>query len=175
MRLITRMVHPDVKTVTGTILTRRAARGIVLRERSILLLFTERYNDFSFPGGGVAEGEDLVDGPKRELEEETGASNVRVQRNFGYIEELRPHWQPGFDLMAMTSHFYFCDVDPDLRAPQMEDYEKANGMRPLWVDLDEAIAHNRGVMQRCEVSMGLSIQRETYLLEELASDLAKVA
>lgn len=98
-----------------------------------------------------------------------------VQVTSCYIEELRPHWQPGFDLMAMTSHFYFCDVDPDLRAPQMEDYEKANGMRPLWVDLDEAIAHNRGVMQRREVSMGLSIQRETYLLVELASDLAKAA
>lgn len=176
MRLITRLVHPDVKATTGTVLTRRAARGIVLRERSILLLFTERYNDFSFPGGGgVAEGEELVDGLKRELEEETGASNVRVQRDYGYIEELRPHWQPDFDLMAMTSHFYFCDVDPDLSAPQMEEYEKANGMRPLWVDLDEAIAHNRGVMQRREVSMGLSIQRETYLLEELASDLAKAA
>lgn len=92
--------------MTGSIFTRRAARGIVFRKTSILLLFTERYNDFSFPGGGVAEGEDLIDGLRRELEEETVASNVRVRRNYGYIEELRPHWQPGFDLMNMTSHFF---------------------------------------------------------------------
>lgn len=78
MRLIKKLVHPDVKTTTGAILTRRAARGIVLREKSILLLFTERYNDFSFPGGGVADGENLIDGLCRELEEETGARNVRV-------------------------------------------------------------------------------------------------
>lgn len=175
MRLIKKIIHPDVKAVMGAILVRRAARGIVLRNRSILLLFTERYNDFSFPGGGVTEGEDLIDGLRREMEEETGASNVCVQRNFGYIEELRPHWKPGFDLMHMTSHFFFCDIDPELRAPNMEDYETANGMRPVWVDLDEAIVHNRGVIQRREATMGLSIQRETFMLEELANHLAKAA
>ena len=175
MRLIKKLVHPDVKSATGAILTRRAARGIVMRERSILLLFTERYNDFSFPGGGIAEGEDLIDGLRRELEEETGASNVRVQRDYGYIEELRPHWQPGFALMNMTSHFFFCDIDPELRATQMEDYETANGMRPIWVDIDEAITHNRGVMLRREASMGLSIQRETFMLTEIVNDLAKAA
>ncbi|MFN3664032.1 NUDIX domain-containing protein [Yoonia sp.] len=175
MRLIKKLVHPDVKSVTGATLTRRAARGIVMRDRSILLLFTERYNDFSFPGGGVAEGENLIEGLYRELEEETGARNVRVQRDYGYVEELRPHWQPGFDLMQMTSHFYVCDIDPALQATKMEHYETANGMRPIWVDLDEAIAHNRAVVQRREASMGLSILRETFMLEHVADDLAKAA
>lgn len=175
MRLIKKLVHPDVAAMTGVILTRRAARGIVLRDASVLLLFTERYNDFSFPGGGVDEGEDLIDGLRRELEEETGACNVRVGRDFGYIEELRPHRRSGFELMHMTSHFFFCDIDPELRAPKMEAYETANGMRPVWVNLDEALAHNRGVMQRMEATMGLSIQRETFMLEELANDLSKAA
>jgi ADP-ribose pyrophosphatase YjhB (NUDIX family) len=173
MRLIKKLVHQDVTALTSTILTRRAARGIVVRDRSILLLFTERYNDFSFPGGGVADGEDLIDGLKRELEEETGASNVRVHRNFGYVEDVRPHWKPGFDLMHMTSHFFFCDIDPELRATRMEDHETANGMRPVWVELSDAIAHNRAVMLRREATMGLSIQRETFMLEELADDLSK--
>ncbi len=43
-------------------------------------------------------------------------------------------------------------------------------MRPVWVGLDDAIAHNRAVMQRQETSMGLSIQRETFMLEKLASE-----
>ncbi|MFN3931022.1 MAG: NUDIX domain-containing protein [Brevundimonas sp.] len=175
MRLIKKLVHPDAEALTGATLTRRAARGIVMRETLILLLFTERYNDFSFPGGGVAEGEDLIDGLRRELEEETGASNVRVQRDYGYVEELRPHRRSGFDLMHMTSHFFLCDIDPELRATRMEAYETANGMRPVWVELDEALAHNRGVMERLEATMGLSIQRETFMLEELANDLARAA
>lgn len=48
-------------------------------------------------------------------------------------------------------------------------------MRPVWVDIEAAIAHNRGVMQRLEATMGLSIQRETFMLEELLDDLAKAA
>jgi ADP-ribose pyrophosphatase YjhB (NUDIX family) len=174
MKLIKKLTHPDVKARTGNILTRQAARGIVLRDASILLLFTERYNDFSFPGGGVAVGEDLTDGLRRELEEETGASNVRVQSNYGYIEELRPHWKAGYDLMHMTSHFFVCEIDPELRATKMEDYELANGMRPVWVNLHEALAHNRAVMHRQETTMGQSIQRETFMLERMADELAAV-
>jgi hypothetical protein len=43
----------------------------------------------------------------------------------------------------------------------MKSNEIANGMRPVWVDLHESIAHNQTVMQRQESSMGQSIQRET--------------
>ena len=172
MRLIKKLIHPDIKSLTGNnILTRQAARGIVLRETSVLLLFTERYNDFSFPGGGIVPGEDLIEGLQRELEEETGASNVRVERNYGYIEELRPHWKVGFDLMHMTSHFFVCKIDPELRATKMEGYELANGMRPVWVNLHEALAHNRAVMQRQETTMGQSIQRETFMLGRLVDEL----
>lgn len=175
MRLIKKLIHADLHDLTGSILVRRAARGIVMRDTSILLLFTERYNDFSFPGGGIAEGEDMVDALRRELEEETGARNVCVQRDYGYIEELRPHGRAGFDLMHMTSHFFVCDIDHDLGSTKMEHYETANGMRPVWVEIGEALQHNLGVMQRGETTMGMSIQRETFMLQELMNDLAVTA
>ncbi len=170
MKLIKQLVHPEVKSFDGNILKRQAARGIVLRQQSILLLFTERYNDFSFPGGGLGPGEEPEVGLQRELEEETGARNVRVHSHAGFIEEYRPHKRAGFDLMHMISHFFVCDVDPELQATRMESHEVANGMRPLWVDLHEAIAHNRSVMQRQEKSMGMSIQRETFMLEKVAAE-----
>jgi 8-oxo-dGTP pyrophosphatase MutT (NUDIX family) len=171
MRLITRLIHPALKTVEGNVLRRQAARGIVLRDQAILLLFTERYNDFSFPGGGIDAGEDLVVGLRRELEEETGAANIRVIGHYGYLEEFRPHWKPDFDLMHMTSHFFTCDVDMKLGEARMEHYERDNGMRPVWVDLREAIAHNRAVIRRQEQSMGLSIHRETFMLEKVSEEL----
>lgn len=171
MRLITRLVHPALQTLDGRILHRQAARAIVLKAQSILLLFTERYNDFSFPGGGLDAGEDLVAGLHRELGEETGATNIRVIEHFGIVEEFRPHWKPDFDLMHMTSHYYTCDVDLALGETRMEHYETDNGMRPVWVDLHDAIAHNRAVMQRQDARMGLSIHRETFMLETVAADL----
>lgn len=175
MHLITTMIHPDLQTLDGNILRRQAARGIVLRESSILLLYTERYDDFSFPGGGLDPGEDIVVGLRREIEEETGATNVRVGRSYGHVEEFRPHWKPEFDLMHMISHFHFCEVDPELRETRMEDYERANGMRPLWVNLQDAIAHNRAVMVRKALSMGQSIERETFMLERVAGELSRAA
>lgn len=175
MRLITQLIHPKVGSLDGSVLKRQAARGIVLREQSVLLLFTERYNDFSFPGGGVDAGESLINGLQREMEEETGATNTRVVRDFGYLEEYRPHGKGGFDLLHMTSHFFLCEIDPVLQAPRMENHEKSNGMRPLWVDLHTALKHNRAVMQRQEATMGMSIQRETMMLELVAKELLAVA
>ena len=53
----------------------------------------------------------------------------------------------------------------------MESHEIANGMRPVWINLHEAIAHNQAVMQRQESSMGQSVLRETFMLKKVASEL----
>lgn len=171
MQLITELIHPELKSIQGRVFRRHAARGIVLRNEQILLLFTERYNDFSFPGGGLDADEDIIVGLTRELEEETGARDIRIIQNVGYIEEYRPYWKPQYDLMHMTSHFYQCEVAAQLQPVRMERHEIANGMRPVWIDLHEAIAHNQAVMQRQETSMGQSIQRETFMLRKVASEL----
>ena len=175
MKLISKMIHPDLNSLEGNVYKRQAARGIVLRDETILLLFTERYNDFSFPGGGVDPDEDIVTALARELDEETGARNVNVQHHYGYIEELRPYWKPGYDLMHMTSHFFVCDIAPQLEAAKMEHYEVDNGMRPMWVNLHEALRHNQDVMKRQESSMGQSIQRETFMLDRVASEFLTVS
>lgn len=171
MKLLKELIHPELASRTGRTFRRHAARGIVLREGRILLLFTERYNDFSLPGGGVNEGEDIQAALKRELEEETGARDVQVQAHYGFIEEYRPHWKPGYDLMHMTSHFFICDVAPELADARMERHEIANGMKPVWIDIFEAMHHNRQVMTRQEQTMGQSIQRETFMLEKISREL----
>lgn len=169
MRLIAELVHPALTTRTGRVLRRHAARAIVQRGRSLLLLYTERYDDFSFPGGGIADGEDPVAALQRELAEETGATRIRVLGDYGRIEEYRPDRSPDHDLMHMTSHFYVCAIDAELGATRLEHYEQANGMRPMWMDVEAAIAHNRAVLQRADARMGLSIHRETYMLEHVAN------
>lgn len=67
MQLITEIIHPELNSIRGRVFRRHAARGIVLRYEQIHLLFTERYNNFSFPDGGLEAGEDIVTGLKREL------------------------------------------------------------------------------------------------------------
>jgi 8-oxo-dGTP pyrophosphatase MutT (NUDIX family) len=171
LRLIKKLIHNDVDKLDGRIFDRRAARGIVLKGSKILLLYTKRYNDYSFPGGGVDPEEDLITGLKRELAEETGAKNVEVINEFGYIAEYRPHYKPEYDLIYMLSYFYICKTDDEFTDVNLEDYELANGMSPIWIDIHEAISHNKAVISNQEKSMGFSIERETLVLELIVKEL----
>lgn len=171
MRLIKRLIHKDVEKLDGRIFKRRASRGIILKGSKILLIYTKRYNDYSFPGGGVDAGEDLISGLKRELVEETGAKNIEVISEFGYIDEYRPHYKPKYDFIHMLSYFYVCKIDDEMESSKLEDYEIANGMSPIWIDIQEAIKHNKEVMAKEEISMELSIERETLALELVAKEL----
>ena len=104
MRLITSLKHPSVTDVQSSkVYKRKAARAIVIDRQDILLLYTARYNDYSLPGGGIDDHEDITTGLKRELEEETGAQNIKILKEYGIIEELRPHYLPDYDHMHMTS------------------------------------------------------------------------
>ncbi|MEK6265612.1 MAG: NUDIX domain-containing protein [Clostridium sp.] len=171
MRLIKKLIHNNVKKLDGRVFERRAARGIILKDSKILLLYTKRYNDYSFPGGGVDPKEDLITGLKRELAEEIGAKNVEVISDFGYIDEYRPHYKPEYDLIHMLSYFYICKIDDDCEDVNLEDYEIANGMSSIWIDIHEAIRHNKAVIANQEESMGFSIERETLALELIVEEL----
>ncbi|WBW97121.1 NUDIX domain-containing protein [Oceanirhabdus sp. W0125-5] len=167
------MIHNDIKKIEGKIYERIAARAIILKGSKILLLYTKRYNDYSFPGGGVDPEEDLITGLKRELSEETGATNVEVLEEYGLIDEYRPSYYDDSDLIHMTSYFYVCKIDEKLGESNLEDYEIANGMSTIWIDINEAIRHNKEVIANKEESMGLSIERETFVLEMIAKELLK--
>lgn len=176
MQLLKTTFHPDVSPADISssselrLIVRHAARGIVIKGRSILLLYTGRYDDYSLPGGGLDEGEDEVAGLIRELQEETGATGVRNVKAFARYEEYRPWYKSDADIMHMISYCYVCDIDERLGETSLETYEVNNGMKPLWMDIDEAIAHNEDVMANSE-KKGLSIERETFLLKEIADKL----
>ena len=172
MRLINKYIHESFDTLKNpSIFERTAARGIILDNEEILMIYTKRYNDYSFPGGGVDDGEEITAGLIRELNEETGAKNIQILNNFGKYEEFRPTHYEGFDIMHMLSHFYVCSAKKELGEANPEDYEINNGSSPIWVNIHEAIKHNRQVISSKEDSMGLSIERETIVLELIAKEL----
>lgn len=59
MQILKTHYHSEVKTVENkSIFTRLATRSIAIQDNTILLLYTERYEDYSLPGGGLDLGED---------------------------------------------------------------------------------------------------------------------
>lgn len=176
MRLLKTAFHSDVspKDISAEsslkLLVRHAARAIVLKGDKILLLYTQRYDDYSLPGGGIDEGEGEIEGLVRELREETGAKGVCNVRDFARYDEYRPWHKPDADIIHMISHCYVCDIDDELGETAYETYEVSNGMKPLWVNVHQAIIHNEAVITNSD-KKGLSIERETYLLKLIAEEL----
>lgn len=176
MQILKTHYHPEVKTLENkSIFTRLATRSIAMIESSILLLYTERYDDYSLPGGGLDIGEDKISGMIRELNEETGALDIKNIKPFGVYEEYRPWFKPDFDIQHMLSYCYTCEVNKELGVSKMESYEKKNGMKAIWVNIHEAIEHNLRTMDISE-KKGMSIERETFLLKLIAeSKLLRVS
>lgn len=171
MRLLKIHTHPDLKSIEGqTVFTRLATRAIALNNKDILVLHTKRYDDYSLPGGGLDEHEDKITGMKRELIEETGAQNIRDIKSFGIYEEFRPWHKDDFDVQHMISYCYTCSVDQALGTTKHEDYEKKNGMKPLWMNLEEIIKHNESII-KSSPQKGLSVERETFLFKLILNEL----
>jgi 8-oxo-dGTP pyrophosphatase MutT (NUDIX family) len=170
MRLLKTTIHPDVDPNSAMILKRQAARAVVLKGEDILMLYTQRYDDYTLPGGGIDEGEDIINGLIRELKEETGAMGIADILPFGRYEEFRPWSKNNFDTLHMNSYCFTCKVDDELGLTQLEDYEVSNGMCPIWLNIHEAIAHNQNTIRNSD-KKGLSIERETFLLKLVVDEL----
>ncbi|HBV77373.1 MULTISPECIES: NUDIX hydrolase [Vibrio] len=165
MKLLRSTIHPDILSLDElSIIQRLATRAIVLNGADILLLYTERYHDYTLPGGGLEAGEDKIEGMIRELQEETGAQNIRDIEPFGRYEEYRPWHKTNADVIHMISYCYTCKVDKTLGHTRFESHEINNGMKPIWINLEEAIEHNLSTIALSD-KKGLSIERETFLLE----------
>lgn len=175
MQLLAHLVHESLAQPLEVerlrVLKREAARAIVTRDDKILLLYTERYDDFSFPGGGIDPGESPEVGLHRELLEETGANQIKIVSHFGYVTEYAPSFKADWDVMYQLSHWFSCEIGQALGETHFEDYEAANGMSAAWVSLEDALTHNRSVIQRRPSKMGISIHRETLVLERVAKAL----
>ncbi|WP_086980805.1 NUDIX hydrolase [Vibrio aphrogenes] len=171
MKLLCCHVHPDVEHIESKqIIQRLATRAIAMHGQDILLLYTERYHDYSLPGGGLDEGEDHIAGLIRELQEETGAQHIRDIQPFGCYEEYRPWHKDQANVIHMLSYCFTCQVDRELGPTRFEAYEIKNGMKPVWINIHTAIEHNIKTMKESP-KKGLSIERETFLLQLIAQQL----
>jgi 8-oxo-dGTP pyrophosphatase MutT (NUDIX family) len=170
MRLLKSTIHPNITDILAKYFIRKATRAIVLKGDNILLLYTKRYHDYSLPGGGIDDGESHIEGLIRELKEETGAQNVQDIQAFGLYEELRPWYKSDFDIVHIQSYCYLCTIDDVLLDTQLESHEIDNGMKPLWMNIHQAIRHNEHTLAKSH-KKGLSIERETFLLKLIVTEL----
>lgn len=112
---------------------RVAVRSVVIDESGkIALLKANKFQYHKLPGGGVEEGEEMLEALHRELKEETGCE-VDIQKELGLVIEVRN--QTSF---IQESFCYVSKVVGKKGEPQFTDYEIGEECEVVWVDPEEA-------------------------------------
>lgn len=125
------------KTLSGQKIEkyRLAARGIIIENGKLLMIHSKFYHDYTFPGGGVENGENELLALKRECEEEAGVVITNVRPFYKTIEKREINDE---EYLIHESHFYLCEIK-EYCETHLENYEIDLGYEPVWISIDDAI------------------------------------
>ena len=117
---------------------RSSAGGVVLNGEGKLLLVEQHGNTWSFPKGGVEEGENELEAARREIKEETGVEDLELLAELGSYERYSIAKDGVSDLTELglrpRTFFLFRTKEETLKP---EDAEVTSAR---WVAVEEALA-----------------------------------
>lgn len=114
---------------------RKATRAVLFNDKNeIAFQFVSKHNYHKLPGGGINEGENIIEGLKREVREETGCEDLEIVKELGVIVEYRNK----IDILQI-SYCYLAKVKGSISAPQWDTEEIKDKHQSLWLPIDKAI------------------------------------
>ena len=123
---------------------RDSARAIIFCENKLVMIKSEKFGEYKFPGGGIALNETHLDTLIRETKEETGL-HIRPDtvKEYGRTLNLRKSTNEN-EIFEQESFYYSCDIDPEISSqPELDEgYEQEYGYKLVYATLEEAIAAN---------------------------------
>ena len=169
MNILTEIHRQEGVDTQGKTVHRTAIRGVILRGRELLMVYSSTVGDYKFPGGGLRDSETHEQALARELEEECGMLLGRFGREIGAVIEYNFPQELDYDVFKMTSHFYECEADEGSGAQDLDEYEERLGFLPVWIDIEQAIRLNRALLDSPQAPQWL--QREIFVLEHILRHL----
>jgi len=172
MRILFEMDRQPNVPHLGRLLNREAVRAVILKGRKILLAYSQVHGDYKLPGGRIDLGECPESALARELAEEIGGRMTSTAEPYGKTLEYDLPIEKEYDAFCVTSYYYCCEVDAILGKQHLDDYEARMGLKPVWVDIDTAIAGNRAILTTGG-EVFCWIKRETRVLEMVRDELIR--
>ena len=169
MNILTEIHRSPGVNIQGRTIYRTAVKGVVLRGRTLLMVYSSKIDDYDFPGGGLHEGETHAQGLCREILEECGMSVSHIGSEIGVLVEYDFPIEPDYEVFKMTSHYYQCEVQNGLVPQKLEDYEQELGFTPVWVDVDHALQRNRSALQSDNPPNWL--KKDVFMLEYIRRNI----
>lgn len=153
---------PDGKAVV-----RPSVRGIVIKDKKLAMVYSQKFDYYKFPGGGIEAGETWLDALCREVMEEAG---LRVYpesvREFGSVRRVMKGWRE--DIFIQDNYYYICHTEDKIYPQQLDNYEAEERFLLRYVSPEEAIwvnrYHDHGTKRQ---SM---LEREARVMERLMAE-----
>lgn len=152
---------------------RKTVRAVILNEqKEVLMLYSTVFNDYTFPGGGIKNNENMKDALIRELTEETGASNILIIKRLGHTKEIKYSLGTSNNTYIQKSYYFLCEID-EIGTPNYVGRELDQGLKAVFVKIDEAINHNQMINESRVYKNGMQtvLPRENSVLEMLKRKL----
>ena len=169
MNILTEIHRSPGVNIQGRTIYRTAVKGVVLRGRTLLMVYSSKIDDYDFPGGGLHEGETHAQGLCREILEECGMSVSHIGSEIGALVEYDFPIESDYEVFKMTSHYYQCEVQNGLVPQKLEAYEQELGFTPVWVDVDHALQCNRAALQSDNPPKWL--KKDVFVLEYIRRNI----
>jgi len=114
---------------------RRTARAILKNSDGLYaVMYAKKFGLYSLPGGGVEDGESVIDALKREISEETGCSCDLIEE-LGYVYENRAACD-----YTQYSYYYVVTSKGPLKSVNLTDEEIENETLLLWRSIEEVVS-----------------------------------
>lgn len=110
------------------------ARAVVRNTEGLYaVMYSDKFGLYSLPGGGVEEGEDMLDALRREVLEETGCICGRISE-LGVVRENR-----GSQDYTQENHYYVVTDARRIEESHLTENERADNMAVQWYSFDEMV------------------------------------
>lgn len=163
MRILTEIHRSPGINKKGKTVYRTAVRGVILRGRNLLMIYSSNVGDYKFPGGGIGDGETHIQALRREIQEECGMCVAGIGSEIGAVTEYNIATEHDYSVFKMTSYYYWCEVADGFGIQKLDDYERELGFKPVWIDVDKAIQLNKALLSSDKTPEWL--RREIFVLE----------
>ena len=155
------------------VIYRKAVRAIAFNSDNEVVMIRSRKGDYQFPGGGLENGESLLETLRREALEEAAVVIADEARIIGVVEERRRSLETRDAYFVMRSTYYLCYVKGHADDQQLECYEKEWGFTPVTIDIAEAYQQNLAILERKDLVIPW-LARDTFVLKCLLDNKAEL-
>lgn len=119
----------------------------LIQRNGLFAMQQGKNGEYKIPGGGMDEGETIVQSLAREVKEETGLVIIpESMKELGEILEVRRDiFDENIKYIAHSLH-YSCEVEDEVLETAMTESEKERGFHLAWVNIDTVIETNERLM-----------------------------